>query len=63
MVRGCVRKGEVMRVRESKFELLRIVCMLFVVTEHLVPHITDMQNIYRGVLHGQYYKEFLCYSG
>lgn len=37
-----------MKNRESKFELLRIVCMLFVITEHLVPHITDMQNIYRG---------------
>lgn len=37
-----------MRERESKFELLRIICMLFVITEHLVPHITDMQNIGGG---------------
>lgn len=35
-----------MKNRESKFELLRIVCMIFVITEHLVPHITDMQNVY-----------------
>lgn len=38
----------VMRDRASNFELLRIVCMLFVVAEHLVPHITDMQNISGG---------------
>lgn len=37
-----------MIVRESKFELLRIVCMLFVITEHLVPHINDMQDICGG---------------
>lgn len=53
-----------MKSRESKFELLRIVCMLFVITEHLVPHINDMKDIYTGgVLHGQYCKEFLYYSG
>ena len=52
-----------MKNRESKFELLRIVCMLFVITEHLVHHITDMKNIYRGgVLCWQYRKKFLCYS-
>ncbi len=37
-----------MKNRESKFELLRIACMLLVIIEHLVPHITDMQNIYKG---------------
>ena len=49
-----------MRVRESKFELLRIVCMLFVITEHLVPHINDMQNIYssRGYYAGNIIKSF-----
>lgn len=37
-----------MRVRESKFELLRIICMLFVITEHFVPYICDMQNFNGG---------------
>lgn len=42
------RKEKKMKARESKFELLRIVCMLFVITEHLVPYIGDMQKIGGG---------------
>ena len=34
--------------RETKFELLRVICMIFVITEHLVPHISDMQNMNAG---------------
>ena len=41
-------KKKKMKTRESKFELLRIVCMLFVITEHLVPYISDMQKIGGG---------------
>ena len=53
-----LRKGEVMRIRYTKFELLRIVCMLFVIMEHLVPHINDMQNIYGGYYTGNIIRSF-----
>ena len=32
------------KTRESNFELLRILLMIFVVTEHLIPVISDIQN-------------------
>ena len=41
-------EGENLRVRKTKFELLRIICMLFVITEHLLPNISDIQNISAG---------------
>lgn len=37
-----------MTTRKSNFELLRIVLMLFVVAEHLLPQIGDIQNIGDG---------------
>lgn len=42
------RKEVIMTTRKSNFELLRIVLMLFVVAEHLLPQIGDIQNIGDG---------------
>lgn len=44
------RKGEEgnLKVRKTKVELLHIICKLFVITEHLLPSISDIQNISAG---------------
>lgn len=47
--------------RQSNFELLRILLMIFVVAEHIIPVIGDIQNqsSIMGYYAGNFFKSFL----